>query len=228
MRASPAPIVCLVTDRVRAAVGVPGLSGQIASLVKQAVWAADAGIDLIQVRERDLEAAPLTDVVLALLAAIRGSATRIVVNERVDVAITTGAHGVHLRSDSVGCARVRSIAPPPFAIGRSVHAAGEAQASADGADYLVAGTVFRTASKPDRTELIGLDGLRGIAKSVATPVLAIGGITVERVSAVASTGAAGVAAIGLFLGSDGPCALSPIVAAIRREFAAGAALRPPG
>jgi thiamine-phosphate pyrophosphorylase len=184
-------IVCLVTDRRR-------FAHQTRDLLDQIRRAVDAGIDLVQVRERDLEAAPLVEIVGQIVTITRGSATRVVVNDRLDVAIAARADGVHLRQDSVAVADARRLAPNPFVIGRSVHNLDETRAAA-GADYLVAGTVFQTTSKPGVVSLVGTEGLRRIAAASTAPVLAIGGITLDRLDAVAATGAAGIAAIGLFV-----------------------------
>jgi thiamine-phosphate pyrophosphorylase len=174
-----------------------------ACLVAQVRHAVDAGIDLIQVRERDLEARALAALVTELLAVTRGTPTRLVVNDRMDVALACGADGVHLRGDSIPIAMARRIAPPSgFSIGRSVHGVDEAIAAA-GADYLIAGTVFPSASKPGQTPLLGVEGLRAIAAAVEIPVLAIGGIAGNRINEVAAAGAAGLAAIELFMGSLG-------------------------
>lgn len=217
MRAAPAPMLCLVTDRRRLCQAAD-LRGAIPSLVAQARFAAEAGVHVIQVRERDLEAMALADVTGAILDAVRGSSTRVVVNDRVDVAIATGSDGVHLRSDSIACDRVRASAPTPFLVGRSVHGVHEARAISGAADYLIAGTVFLTPSKPGLQELLGCEGLHRVARAVREPVLAIGGITIERVGEVARTGASGLAAIGLFIGPDGPMPLTGIVADVRRRF----------
>lgn len=222
MRAGPArlPILCLVTDRRRACPGSDG-RGATATLVAQAKWAAEAGIDLIQIRERDLDASALGDLVCEFVETLRGSSTRVVVNERLDVALASGADGVHLRGDSLPCARARALAPAPFLVGRSVHGVDEAATSSAGADYLIAGTLFATVSKPGRDRLLGFEGLREIAHAVAIPVLAIGGITAAHAAGVARAGASGIAAVGLFLGSAGPVPLVGIADEIRREFAAG-------
>jgi thiamine-phosphate pyrophosphorylase len=183
-------IVCLVTDRRR-------FANPTRDLLDQIRRAVDAGIDLVQVRERDLEAAPLADLVGELVTTTRGSETRVVVNDRLDVAIATGSDGVHLRHDSVAVADARRLAPGPFLVGRSVHDLVETRAAA-GADYLIAGTVFETTSKPGLVSLLGTEGLRRIVAASTAPVLGIGGITLDRLDAVAATGAAGIAAIGLF------------------------------
>jgi len=194
--------ICLVTDRRRA------------NPAAQARVAVEAGIDLIQVRERDLDGAALCALVRAVGDVAKRSATRIVVNDRVDVAIATGADGVHLRSDSFSIPEARRLMPRPLLVGRSIHSPGEAKAASDD-DYLVAGTVFASASKPDTTALVGIEGLRAIVRATAVPVLAIGGITLDRLDHVAAAGAAGIAAIGLFTSSE---SLRERVRTIRSRF----------
>jgi thiamine-phosphate pyrophosphorylase len=192
-------MICLVTDRRRLAAGAAPDAAR-ACLVAQARRAAEAGVDLIQVRERDLEARELAAIVIELLAVTRGTATRIIVNDRLDVALACGAAGVHLRRDSIPIDEARRLAPAGFLVGRSVHGVGEAIGAA-GADYLIAGTVFGSASKPADAPLLGVDGLRAIVAAVARPILAIGGVDEGRVAEVAAAGAAGFAAIGLFIAS---------------------------
>jgi len=205
--------ICLVTDRRRC------------DPIAQARQAVEAGIDLIHIRERDLDPAALALLVRAVVriaghAETRGQGlqgwnkTRVIVNDRLDVALACGADGVHLRGDSIAAERVRSAAPPTFVVGRSVHTREEAR-DAGPVDYLVAGTVFRTPSKADDAPLIGLDGLLSIVRVAAAPVLAIGGITVDRIGAIAATGAAGIAAIGLFASSE---PLTSVVEAARMRF----------
>jgi thiamine-phosphate pyrophosphorylase len=155
-------------------------------------------VDLVQLREPDLEAAALSSVATRLVEATGDTATRIIVNDRVDVALTCGAGGVHLRGDSIPPRRVREMTPRGFLIGRSVHGVDEAILAARDADYLIAGTVFPTASKPGLRAHLGVDGLSAIVRAVDIPVLAIGGVSMDRIEAVAGAGAAGVAAIGLF------------------------------
>jgi thiamine-phosphate pyrophosphorylase len=196
-------IICLVTDRRRAD---PVLQGK---------RAAAAGVDLIQVRERDLDASALVALVTAVVHAVRGTATRVVVNDRLDIALACGADGVHLRSDSIPAEAARGLAPDGFLVGRSVHGADDAIRVATHVDYLIAGTVFATASKPDADRLLGADGLRAIVAAVRVPVLAIGGVTVDRVETIAECGAAGVAGIGLF-GDDRD--LEAVTACLRRGF----------
>jgi len=195
-------MICLVTDRRRLAAAGSSPADARRCLIEQVRYAVDAGIDLVQVRERDLEAGPLAELVVDLLGVTRHSSTRVVVNDRIDVAIACGADGVHLRGDSIPVGAARQLAPEGFLIGRSVHGRDEAVASGD-ADYLIAGTVFRSVSKEPSAPLIGIDGLRGIVEAVDRPVLAIGGINEAQVGAVAAAGAAGFAAIGLFMADPG-------------------------
>ena len=187
------PVLCLITDRRRfgAAWERP--------LIERVRAAARAGVHLIQVRERDLEGGPLAVLTGRCVDAVRGTPARVVVNDRLDVALAVGADGVHLRADSMDAARVRRIVPPGFLIGRSVHTVEEAVAASGGGalDYLIFGTVFETVSKPGR-EAAGLDRLARVSAATTIPVLAVGGISPSRTAGVARAGAAGVAAIGVF------------------------------
>jgi thiamine-phosphate pyrophosphorylase len=182
-------------------------------------------VDVIQLRERDLEASALASLTGEIVALARGTACRVVVNDRLDVALTAGAAGVHLRSDSLPPAEARALAPPGFLIGCSVHGLAEAVAVAGDVDYLIAGTVWPTASKGPGAPVIGLSGLAAIARAVPVPVLAIGGVDVSGLAEVARSGAAGAAAIGLFMRADEPgeggCRAMPLdalVAAARDAF----------
>jgi thiamine-phosphate pyrophosphorylase len=216
--------LCLVTDRRRLVpAGAPD-EAAVRCLLAQIRYACAAGVDLIHVRERDLETSALAALVDAVLAAARGTSTRVVVNDRLDVAIACGADGVHLRADSVAVDAARRLGPPPFIIGRSVHGAGDID-RARGADYLIAGTVFPSESKPDSRALLGIDGLRAVVRASDVPVLAIGGLTIESMPEVAATGASGAAGIGLFMRERGApgascraCALEHIVAHARSRF----------
>jgi thiamine-phosphate diphosphorylase len=186
-----APIVCMVTDRAR-------LGGDFDRLVRRVAAAARGGAHLIQVRERELDGGPLCAFVRRCLEAVRDTPARVVVNDRLDVALAAGAHGVHLRADSVPVGRVRAMTPPGFLVGRSVHSVAAARRATDEhADYLIAGNLFPTSSKPGRPGA-GIALLEAVAGAVPCPVLAIGGITVETARGLARTGAAGFAAIGLF------------------------------
>jgi thiamine-phosphate pyrophosphorylase len=170
-------------------------------LVARAANAVRAGVDVIQVRERDLPDRQLAALVRRVVEAAAGSRTRVLVNDRADIAIVAGAAGVHLRGDSPSASRVREIAPDGFIIGRSVHSLADVDAAvADGGcDYLTFGTVFPSEGKAEGHPVAGLDALREVCARAPLPVIAIGGITGERVAAVRDAGAAGFAAVGLFM-----------------------------
>jgi thiamine-phosphate diphosphorylase len=210
------PILCLVTDRRRVVGGDGSFGAARVTLAQLARDAVNAGVDLIQVRERDLETAQLVDLVGDFVDIARGSSTRVVVNDRLDVALAGGASGLHLRSDSIPPAAARSLSLPGFLVGRSVHHVDEAVGQAPAVDYLIAGTVFPTPSKPGALDLLGESRLAEMAKAVRVPVLAIGGVTVERVSRIAATGASGVAGISLFL--PGTSTMTEVVTAVRAQF----------
>ena len=114
-------IRCLVTDRRRWCPDGGSLEAERRGLVEQARRAAADGVDLIQIRERDLEAADLVALVIEIVSATDGSTTRVVVNDRIDVALAANAAGAHLRADSVPVGAARRLLPPPLLVGRSVH-----------------------------------------------------------------------------------------------------------
>jgi thiamine-phosphate pyrophosphorylase len=207
--------LCLVTDRRRLcgadARSFEHVRGALEEQIGQAVA---AGIDIIQIRERDLDARDVATLVTDAVRRTRGTATRVVVNDRLDIAMACGADGVHLRGDSVSTADVRRIAPAGFLIGRSVHAVGQARAAGE-VDYLIVGPVFPTPSKTGEQTVLGIDGLRSIVVATRVPVLAIGGVSVDRVVQLAAAGAAGLAAIGLFIGRS---PLDLLVDDLRRRF----------
>ena len=186
----PRPLLCLVT----------GASADQAGTLDLITRSIRAGIDFIQIREREMDDRSLLQVTRMAVERARGTRTRVVVNDRLDVALAAGAGGVHLRADSMAGSIVRRHAPDEYVIGRSVHSRAEAiEAERDGGyDYLIFGTVFDSLSKPAGRPSQGLTALRAVCEAVRLPVLAIGGISIERARGVAEAGAAGVAAISLF------------------------------
>jgi thiamine-phosphate diphosphorylase len=204
------PLLCLVTSGQLSAAHLDGFTAHIRA-------AASAGIDLIQIREPRAGDRVVADAVRAAVEAVAGTEARIVVNDRVDVAIVAGAAGVHLRGDSIAAPDARAIAPEGFLVGRSVHSAAEAIEAErlGGCDYVTFGTVFPSRSKPHGHRAAGLDALRQVCQATRLPVLAIGGVTIERVAAVAAAGAAGIAAIALFAAGD---RLAATVRDARRAF----------
>ena len=196
------PLICLITQG----------EGRVPRLVREA---AAAGVDLVQIREPGLEGAVLLSFVREAIGEAAPTACRVVVNDRFDVAIAANAAGVHLRGNSFPASRLRSLAPPGFLIGRSVHDPAEAIAvTRDGScDYLIFGTVFESRNKPAGHPVAGLNGLREVCRATALPVIAVGGISVENAADVVAAGAKGVAGIDLFRGSIGAT-----VVRLRQQF----------
>ena len=188
----------LVTDRRRLCPDEDE-AARCACLLAQARFAVAAEIDVIQIREGDLDGGQLATLAAAIVGLTRGTSTRVVVNERLDVALAAGTHGVHLRGDSFDASQVRSVVAPGFIIGRSVHSRSETR-DAGPVDYIIAGTVWATSSKPDGYPLLGLEGLADIVEASPVPVIGIGGVDARRAQALAAAGAAGGAAIGAFQG----------------------------
>lgn len=214
----PRPAICLVTPGVARRENAESCL----DLVRLAADASAAGVDLLQLREPHLSDADLFAILGRVLSAVDRARTAVLVNSRMDIAVAAGADGVHLRADAMHASRVRAVAPAGFRIGRSVHTVHEARGAVEdgGVDYLIFGTVFPTAGKPAGHPVAGLTALADVCAAVPVPVIAIGGITPERAAQVAAAGAAGVAAIGMFLEAarSEPGALPSAVRQIRRVF----------
>ncbi len=156
-----------------------------------------AGLRAVQLREKDLEARDLLALADTLREATRRHGARLIVNDRTDVALAASADGVQRTHASLPVAALREITPPGFLVGASVHSEAEArEAAAQDADFIVFGPVYETASKRRYGPPQGLARLEAVARSVDRPVLAVGGLTPERVPEVLGAGAAGVAVIG--------------------------------
>jgi len=183
-------LLCYITDR-------RGLGSR--PLLSPASEAVQAGVDLLQVREKDLGTRALIQLCEALVACAKESNTRVTVNDRLDVAIALGAGGVHLGGQSLPPQAVRECVPAGFLVGVSCHSVEEARtAEAAGADYVLFGPIFETPSKKAYGPPLGLLKLKEVTASMKIPVLALGGISVDRVWPCLEAGAAGVAGIRIF------------------------------
>ena len=186
----------LVTDRTRTR------GRELAAVVAECVA---AGIPAVQAREKDLGAADLAILCRRLRELTRDHGARLVVNDRVDVALAVGADAVQRTQASLPVDDIRRIAGRRLAIGASVHSVEDAiDAEMRGADWLVFGPVYDTPSKRRWGPPQGLERLTKLVQAVRIPVVAIGGITPERVSAARAAGAAGVAAIAAILDTASP------------------------
>jgi len=191
------PIVCYVTGRESLR------EASTDSLLAKIRGAIAAGVDWVQIRERDMTARALLEFTKAAVAEASGK-TRVIVNDRLDVALAAGAAGVHLRGDSVPASVVvrwltETGAPPEFLVGVSCHSREDTvKAEAAGANYVFFGPVFDTPAKRKFGEPQGLARLGDVCRSVAIPVIAIGGIDESNAAGCLRAGAAGIAAIRMF------------------------------
>jgi thiamine-phosphate pyrophosphorylase len=207
------PILCYVTDRQALApvlassrrdAVLSGDEAQPAHTLREAIHdAASAGVDWIQIREKDIEGRPLAELVRQAVSDTQGTGTKILVNDRLDIAISAGAAGVHLGEMSLPVEVVaqwrRSAGRMDFQIGASCHSLEAAHGAARaGADYIFFGPIFATPSKAGFGPPQGMERLREVCSLVRIPVLAIGGVSLENASSCIAAGAAGIAAIRLF------------------------------
>jgi thiamine-phosphate pyrophosphorylase len=170
-------------------------------LVQTSVEAARSGVDYIQIREKDLSSRELEEVAHDIVRKVRdtGNATRVLINSRVDIALATGADGVHLRSNDISPADVRRIwktagMPSGPVVAASCHTEQEVIAAKfAGADFVVFGPVFEKSGMLG----VGLSALRGACEH-GIPVLALGGVNSQNARSCLDAGAAGIAGIRVF------------------------------
>jgi thiamine-phosphate pyrophosphorylase len=198
-RTLPRPITCLITGgETTDATGASSAEFQrLLALVRSAVAAR---VTLVQLREKNLRGRVLYQLAAAAAELARGSATRVLVNDRADIARAAGCDGVHLTTNSLPARAVRRAFGEDFLIGVSTHALEEARgAYAGGADFAVFGPVFDTPSKRAYGSPVGLEALSIAARELAPfPVVALGGVSSENAAEALRAGAAGVAGIRLF------------------------------
>ena len=185
------PLVCLITTGESNSENYPSQSRKIVDVVRAAV---DDGISIVQIREKQLPVRLLCELAREVVGLARGSLTRVLINDRVDIALAAGADGVHLPEASFRPAVVRASFGGEFIIGKSVHSInGARDAVEDGVDYILFGPVFET---PGKGPSVGLERLREVCNAVtATPIIALGGIDDRNCKQAIDAGAAGIAAI---------------------------------
>ena len=194
--------MCYVTDR-KALSAAPETALHL--LLEKIEATGRAGVHWIQIREKDLSARELAELMQEAKRRVPASC-RILVNDRLDVALAMGAGGVHLAERSLPVGQARRLlrekpraAPGEFFVGASTHSLEAAKtAEKDGADYAFFGPVFSTPSKEVYGPPQGIEQLQIVCRHVSLPVIAIGGITLRNVAECIAAGARGVAAIRLF------------------------------
>jgi thiamine-phosphate pyrophosphorylase len=186
--------------------------------------AIKGGVNLIQLRERDLPTGELLALAMRLREVTRGHAL-LVINDRLDVAQAAGATGVHLPENGLPVAIARWLLGQHVLIGRSVHSEEAAiEAERDGADYVQLGAIYATESKPD-AKPVGPELVRKVSSAVTIPVLAVGGVRPENAAEVIEAGASGASVISAIQSADDPeAATRQLVEAMREAWKKRAAL----
>jgi thiamine-phosphate pyrophosphorylase len=223
-------ILCYVTDRATLPANPrradPAQSDEqqssLAPLLANIAAAAAGGVDWIQIREKELHARDCASLARAALRTCAATATKVLVNDRLDVALAERAAGVHLGENSLPIAEARRLlsvchrdSPADFLAGVSCHSVTSAQAAAaEGADHIFFGPIFPTPSKAAFGPAQGLHRLAEVCRAVQVPVVAIGGITLENARECMESGASGIAAIRLF---QEAAEISAVVARLRSQ-----------
>ena len=187
----PRPITYLITTGECDTSNFAHTSGRLLNVVRAAV---DTGVQMIQIREKLLTGNLLSELAERVVEITRSSSSKLLINDRLDIALATGADGVHLTSTSLPVGVVRESCPDDFIVGLSVHTEDEAlEAAAGRADFVLFGPVFPS---PGKGCGVGLHALRDVCSSAGSlPVLAVGGIDESNARSVLDAGAAGFAAI---------------------------------
>lgn len=210
--ARQSPLLCYVTDR--RSLPVANSADSIDALTRKIAQVVAAGVDWVQIREKDLTARELASLtrkslrIAASSSAKSSCATRVLVNDRLDVAIAERVAGVHLGERSLPVAEAKRLVElalreravdEAFLGGVSCHSLEAAEAAErDGADYIFFGPIFATPSKAAFGTPQGVERLAQVCRTLPIPVMAIGGITLENAAGCIDAGAAGIAAIRLF------------------------------
>jgi thiamine-phosphate pyrophosphorylase len=185
----------MVTDRRRS----------IRTLSETVRLAAEGGVDAVQLRERDMEGRDFHRLADEIRKVTRDVGVKLIINQRLDIAVAVEADGVHLGWRSLGVHDVHQLGGPHMLAGVSCHNEEQIrEAEEAGADYILLGPVFETPSKQGLTPALGLEQFRSLVSSAKIPVFGIGGITPENGRDVIEAGAAGLAAISALTAAEDP------------------------
>lgn len=204
------PLAYYITDRHSCSVPI----------LRQIQQAIDASVDLIQIREKDLTTQPLLELASRALELAKGSRSKILINDRVDIVLALGLDGIQLGHHSVETGAIRKKpGAQNLLIGVSVHSMDEfLRAAAEGASFVTLGPIFETPSKLVYGPPIGLELLETVCRRTSIPVFALGGISLENYRSCLAAGADGIAAIRLFQSSE---TLDPVVHGIHHFLSTG-------
>ncbi len=191
------PPIYLITDRQQLPAG--------RTLIEQLELLLQAGVQMLQLREKDLCAAELWPIAEELRALTKRFGCRLLINDRIDLAQAIDADGVHLGAHSLSVATARQLLGPDKLIGASTHTVAEiTTADEQGADFVTFGPVFHTPSKAAYGAPVGLDQLQRICQISQIPTFALGGISAENCASTISHGATGIAMISALIASPSP------------------------
>lgn len=212
------PIIYLITSGATTAHTTPA-SEEFTSVLELVETAVASRIDLLQIREKKISARVLYELAIKAAEFTRGSATKLLINDRADIAAAAGADGVHLTTSSLSTDVVRRAFGERMLIGVSTHSLEEAStARRHGADFVVFGPVFDTASKREYGAPLGLEKLRTVSREMAPfPVIAVGGVAINNVADCVRAGAQGIAAIRML---NDPQKLVHVANEVRESFVA--------
>jgi thiamine-phosphate pyrophosphorylase len=214
MKVAPSkPILYLITRGATAETTTPECL-EFHEVLEQVSAATEAGVDLIQIREKRLTARVQFELAARAVELTKGTATRILINDRADIAAGAGAAGVHLTRQSIETATIRKTFGEDFLIGASTHSLVEATAAREGgANFAVIGPIFETSSKLEYGRPLGLEALADTSRRLALfPLLALGGVSIENARPCLRAGASGIAGISLFAE---PARIKSVVDSIR-------------
>jgi thiamine-phosphate pyrophosphorylase len=177
---------------------------------EQVARLCEGGARLVQLREKHLPAREFQAEVVEALRVARSFGARLIVNDRADVVLVTGADGVHLGQDDMPPGAARLVLGEGKIVGFSTHGVGQASAAARlPVDYVAIGPVFDTSSKENPDPVVGLEGVRRVREAIGSmPLVAIGGITAETAPAVLKAGADSVAVIGALVATSDPAEIT--------------------